>query len=67
LALGKSGIRYIAEFPEGIVATVVKASNSRSKDAWKKVMAKVWQAQKKVKPSERTPNPVLLERQRRRR
>jgi hypothetical protein len=36
-------------------------------DPWKKVMARVWQAQKKIKRSERTPNPVLLERQRRRR
>jgi hypothetical protein len=45
----------------------MNTSNLICDKRWKKVMAKVWQAQKKVKPSERTPNPVLLERQRRRR
>jgi antitoxin (DNA-binding transcriptional repressor) of toxin-antitoxin stability system len=34
---------------------------------WDDVMAEVWQAQKKVKAAERVPNPVLQERQRRRR
>lgn len=34
---------------------------------WAEIMADVWQAQKTVKPRERLPNPVLLERQRRRR
>ncbi len=34
---------------------------------WEEIMAEVWQAQKEVKPVQRTPNPVLQERQRRRR
>jgi len=34
---------------------------------WPEIMAEVWQAQKGVKSSERVPNPVLRERQRRRR
>jgi antitoxin (DNA-binding transcriptional repressor) of toxin-antitoxin stability system len=34
---------------------------------WPEIMADVWQAQKSVKSSERVPNPVLQERQRRRR
>ncbi len=35
--------------------------------AWDEVMREVWLAQKRVKVSERTRNPVLAERQRRRR
>ena len=34
---------------------------------WPDIMAEVWRAQKSVKSSERVPNPVLQERQRRRR
>jgi antitoxin (DNA-binding transcriptional repressor) of toxin-antitoxin stability system len=34
---------------------------------WPDLMAEVWRAQKSVKSSERVPNPVLQERQRRRR
>lgn len=34
---------------------------------WSEIMAEVWRAQKSIKPAERTPNPVLQERQRRRR
>jgi len=33
---------------------------------WADVMGEVWRAQKCVKAAERTPNPVLLERQRQR-
>jgi antitoxin (DNA-binding transcriptional repressor) of toxin-antitoxin stability system len=35
--------------------------------AWPDIMVEVWRAQKSVKSSERVPNPVLQERQRRRR
>jgi len=35
--------------------------------AWDDIMAEIWQAQKCVKSSDRVPNPVLQERQRRRR
>lgn len=34
---------------------------------WDDVMGEVWQAQKRIKPADRVPNPVLQERQRRRR
>ena len=34
---------------------------------WHEIMAEVWRAQEQVKPSERVPNPVLQERERRRR
>jgi len=34
---------------------------------WNDIMAEVWRAQKSVKSSNRVPNPVLQERQRRRR
>jgi len=34
---------------------------------WGDIMAEVWRAQKSVKSSDRVPNPVLQERQRRRR
>ncbi len=34
---------------------------------WADIMGEVWQAQKTVKSSDRVPNPVLQERQRRRR
>jgi antitoxin (DNA-binding transcriptional repressor) of toxin-antitoxin stability system len=34
---------------------------------WDEVMREVWQAQRSVKPANRRQNPVLLERQRRRR
>ena len=34
---------------------------------WNDIMAEVWRAQKNVKSSNRVPNPVLQERQRRRR
>ena len=34
---------------------------------WDEIMAEVWRAQEKVKPSERVPNQVLAARQRRRR
>jgi len=34
---------------------------------WPDIMAEVWRAQKDVKSSDRVPNPVLRERQRRRR
>ena len=34
---------------------------------WPDIMAEVWRAQKSVKASERVPNPVLQQRQRRRR
>jgi antitoxin (DNA-binding transcriptional repressor) of toxin-antitoxin stability system len=34
---------------------------------WDEVMAEVWEAQGRIKSSARVPNPVLLERQRRRR
>ncbi len=35
--------------------------------AWDDIMGEVWAAQKRIKPSGRTPNPVLRERSRRRR
>jgi antitoxin (DNA-binding transcriptional repressor) of toxin-antitoxin stability system len=35
--------------------------------AWTDIMAEVWRAQKSVKSRDRVPNPVLQERQRRRR
>ena len=35
--------------------------------SWSDIMAEVWRAQKSIKSSERVPNPVLQERQRRRR
>jgi antitoxin (DNA-binding transcriptional repressor) of toxin-antitoxin stability system len=35
--------------------------------AWPDIMAEVWRAQKSVKSSDRVPNPVLQERQRRQR
>jgi antitoxin (DNA-binding transcriptional repressor) of toxin-antitoxin stability system len=35
--------------------------------SWNQVMDEVWAAQKRVKASDRAPNPVLKERQRRRR
>jgi len=34
---------------------------------WTEIMGEVWQAQKDVKSADRVPNPVLQERQRRRR
>ena len=34
---------------------------------WKDIMRDVWRAQKQIKPADRVPNPVLRERQRRRR
>ena len=34
---------------------------------WGEIMGEVWRAQKGVKPGERVPNPILQERQRRRR
>jgi len=34
---------------------------------WVEVMAEVWAAQEKIKDEERVPNPVLVERERRRR
>ena len=34
---------------------------------WDDIMQGVWQAQKRVNPAERTPNPVVQERRRRRR
>jgi antitoxin (DNA-binding transcriptional repressor) of toxin-antitoxin stability system len=34
---------------------------------WSEIMSEVWEMQKKIKPEERTPNPVLQERERRRR
>lgn len=34
---------------------------------WNDIMAEVWRAQKSVKAADRVPNPVLQERQRRRR
>jgi hypothetical protein len=34
---------------------------------WNDIMAEVWRAQKGVKSGERVPNPVLAERERRRR
>ena len=34
---------------------------------WSEIMAEVWQAQAEIKSGERVPNPVLQERQRRRR
>ena len=34
---------------------------------WDSIMSEIWQAQKSVKSSDRVPNPVLQERQRRRR
>ena len=37
------------------------------KATWADVMGEVWEAQKRVKPSEVQPNPVLAERARRRR
>jgi hypothetical protein len=45
-----------------------KALNANpNQHKWDDVMGEVWQAQKRIKPSERTPNPVLEERARRRR
>ena len=38
----------------------------KSRD-WAEIMGEVWQAQKGVKAADRVPNPVLQERQRRRR
>jgi len=34
---------------------------------WADIMAEVWRAQKTIKPGKRVPNPVLQERERRRR
>lgn len=49
--------------PVGRIEPVAAAG----KTSWAEIMADVWAAQEKIKPSERVPNPVLLERQRRRR
>lgn len=38
-----------------------------SAPGWEEIMQPVWQAQKRVRSSERQPNPVLVDRQRRRR
>jgi antitoxin (DNA-binding transcriptional repressor) of toxin-antitoxin stability system len=37
------------------------------KPGWRDIMSEVWRAQKRVKGADRVPNPVLEERQRRRR
>jgi antitoxin (DNA-binding transcriptional repressor) of toxin-antitoxin stability system len=37
------------------------------KPGWDDIMGEVWQSQKRVKNADRVPNPVLQERQRRRR
>jgi antitoxin (DNA-binding transcriptional repressor) of toxin-antitoxin stability system len=34
---------------------------------WPEIMAEIWRAQKSIQPGKRVPNPVLQERQRRRR
>jgi prevent-host-death family protein len=49
--------------PVGRLQPVAEAAQS----SWSDIMSEVWAAQDKIKPSERVPNPVLLERQRRRR
>jgi prevent-host-death family protein len=49
--------------PVGRLQPVAEATES----SWADIMSEVWAAQDKIKPSERVPNPVLIERQRRRR
>jgi hypothetical protein len=41
--------------------------NAAEKSDWKDVMHEVWEAQKTVRAADRVKNPVLQERQRRRR
>jgi antitoxin (DNA-binding transcriptional repressor) of toxin-antitoxin stability system len=45
----------------------IEPLTAAEKSDWNDVMREVWQAQKKVKTADRTPNPVLQERARRRR
>ncbi len=48
------------------IARLEPISNA-SPAAWDTIMTEVWKAQDEIKPSERVPNPVLVERQHRRR
>ena len=45
----------------------IEPLTAAEKSDWDDVMKDVWQAQKKIKASEKAPNPVLQERARRRR
>ena len=45
----------------------IEPSAAAEPAGWPDIMAEVWRAQKSVKYSDRVPNPVLQERQRRRR
>ena len=45
----------------------IEPLNVAEEPGWNDIMAEIWQAQKIVKASDRVPNPVLQERQRRRR
>jgi antitoxin (DNA-binding transcriptional repressor) of toxin-antitoxin stability system len=49
-----------------VIGRLTPLGPAKSND-WGEIMSEVWQAQKHVKKSEQTPNPVLEERQRRRR
>jgi prevent-host-death family protein len=49
--------------PVGRLEPVAEATEA----SWADIMSEVWAAQERVKPSEHVPNPVLLERERRRR
>jgi antitoxin (DNA-binding transcriptional repressor) of toxin-antitoxin stability system len=51
----------------GKAITTLEPVSSRNENHWDDVMQEVWEAQTKVKPSEIVENPVLVERQRRRR
>ena len=45
----------------------IEPMTAAEQPGWKDIMGEVWRAQKRVKAADRAPNPVLLERQRRRR
>jgi antitoxin (DNA-binding transcriptional repressor) of toxin-antitoxin stability system len=45
----------------------IEPLNVAGQPGWDDIMAEIWQAQKSVRSSDRVPNPILQERQRRRR
>lgn len=45
----------------------IEPMTATEQPGWNDIMGEVWQAQKSVKAADRVPNPVLQERQRRRR
>ena len=49
------------------IARIEPLGSTAPSSDWTEVMGEVWQAQKGLKAAERRPNPVLRERQRRRR